>query len=798
MDLPHLDATRRLARALAKSVRPGDVIRLDGPMGAGKTTLTRFLVEALGGDPTAVASPTYTLLHRYEARIPVVHVDACRLAGPDALEGLGFAEQAEGAVAVVEWGAQVAQALTGDLWFITLEPMDGQRKATIIAPPGRKWPPSISRAGEPEVATGTIVEGEVHGFSPADPLTGILIRGTDSLLGTGSSAARTAASVAPVDAQDAVPVAMASPVAVSDPSVGAVPVGLATTEPGAEAPPRIVQIAADSQGGDSLVTSWLEAHLDTAAVRMIAYPWLAGSAVASAMIGAVGYALGGAWGFLGVVAVVSVVMSVIGSRRPDPVGQEPLLAGAVVALLWLVAWDPLIGLGVLAGGVSLIYLAAVLYRALALALGGVPGVRQADPGEPPGGWPVYTILVPLYREANVAGSILTNLQRLDYPRDRLEVKFLVEADDPLTRNALESAGIPPWAEIVVVPHALPKTKPRACNHGLARATGSLLVVFDAEDRPEPDQLKQAAAAFARLPGSVVCLQAQLAWHNHRTNLLTRWFALEYNLWFRRYLPGLQRLGAPIPLGGTSNHFRMEVLRALGGWDPFNVTEDCDLGVRLHLAGGRTACLDSTTWEEAPEHLGAWIRQRTRWLKGYLVTHLVWGRRPWQLMGRLGLHGTLGYLLAVGAVPTLAALNLLLWALMFVWLGCAAWDLGHQWTLMQLLTERDWGHERASWPVWFSGPGEHPGFALASQVSAVAAVVLLLGNVVFIAAAAISGRRPGQRGSWGPALLVPLYWLMLGVAAVRAVVQLLHKPHLWEKTAHGVAKVQPAKAVGALR
>ena len=776
MDLPNLSATRRLARALAKSVRPGDVIRLDGPMGAGKTTLTRYLVEALGGDPAAVASPTYTLLHRYEARIPVVHVDACRLSGPDALEGLGFSEQSEGAVAVVEWGEQVAQALTGDLWFVTLEPQDGQRMATIVAPPGRIWPPPRSPAGEPGEGTGSCTGGNEPGIPVSEPVTGTLIQGGESGCGRVSSAARTAIATAPVE-----PYPTDS---VSDPVCAPIP------EPIPVPVPRIITIAADAQGGDALVSSWLNAHLDTAAVRMIAYPWLVVSALTCAGAGALGYALAGPWCFLGAVALLAVIMSVIGGRRADPVGQEPLLAGALVTLLWLLTWDTLIALGVLAGGISLIYLGAVLYRALALALGGVPGVRQVDPWEPAGGWPIYTILVPLYREDNVAGSILTSLQRLDYPRDRLDVKFLVEADDPLTRHALEAAGIPPWAEIVVVPHAKPKTKPRACNHGLARATGSLLVVFDAEDRPDPDQLKQAAAAFASLPPQVVCLQAQLAWHNHRSNLLTRWFALEYNLWFRRYLPGLQRLGAPIPLGGTSNHFRMEVLRDLGGWDPFNVTEDCDLGVRLHLAGGRTACLDSTTWEEAPEHLGAWIRQRTRWLKGYLVTHLVWGRRPWQLVSRLGVSGTLGFLLAVGAVPTLAALNLALWALLFVWLGCAVWDLGHHWTLMQLLTERDWGHERASWPVWYGGPGEHPGFALASQVSAVAAVVLLLGNVVFIAAAAISGRRPGQRGSWGPALLVPLYWLMLGLAAMRAVVQLLHKPHLWEKTTHGVAKVKP--------
>ena len=186
------------------------------------------------------------------------------------------------------------------------------------------------------------------------------------------------------------------------------------------------------------------------------------------------------------------------------------------------------------------------------AVGLLAGGRNVvDDGPDPDEWPIYTILVPLYKEIAVASKILQALQALDYPTEKLDVKILLEADDPETLAALHTAGIPSWIEVIVVPDAQPKTKPRACNHGLVAARGEFLVIYDAEDRPEPDQLKKSVRAYRQLPDHVACLQAQLAYHNYRQNILTKWFALEYNTWFRRYLPGLVRLGAPIPLGGTS-------------------------------------------------------------------------------------------------------------------------------------------------------------------------------------------------------------------------------------------------------
>lgn len=248
--------------------------------------------------------------------------------------------------------------------------------------------------------------------------------------------------------------------------------------------------------------------------------------------------------------------------------------------------------------------------------------------------PVYTILVPMYKEPEVAQKIIHAIAALDYPLDKLDVKLLLEEDDAETRNKIEEFrdALPPCVELVIapcVPKGQPRTKPRACNWGLERARGKYLVIYDAEDQPEPDQLKKAVIAFRRLAAQgktgVVCLQAKLNYFNARQNALTRFFTLEYTNWFDIFLPGLHAVRSPIPLGGTSNHFQTDVLKELGGWDPFNVTEDCDLGIRLTRQGYSTEILDSTTWEEGNSQVGNWIRQRSRWMKGYFQTHLVHSR-----------------------------------------------------------------------------------------------------------------------------------------------------------------------------
>jgi len=246
-------------------------------------------------------------------------------------------------------------------------------------------------------------------------------------------------------------------------------------------------------------------------------------------------------------------------------------------------------------------------------------------------WPRYTILCPLYREAEVVLQFVKAMQALDYPVDKLQILFLTEKDDTATRKAIRKLQLPSHFQIVTVPDGQPRTKPRACNFGLLQTTGDYIVVFDAEDIPDPQQLKKAVLAFAQQDEKTACVQAKLNFYNPEQNILTRWFTAEYSLWFDVVLPGLQRLGTPLPLGGTSNHFRTDVLRMVGGWDPFNVTEDCDLGLRLGQYGLRTVVMDSTTYEEANSQLKNWMRQRSRWIKGYMQTYFVHMRSPWKYL-----------------------------------------------------------------------------------------------------------------------------------------------------------------------
>jgi cellulose synthase/poly-beta-1,6-N-acetylglucosamine synthase-like glycosyltransferase len=315
-------------------------------------------------------------------------------------------------------------------------------------------------------------------------------------------------------------------------------------------------------------------------------------------------------------------------------------------------------------------------------------------------------------------------------------------------------NLPSTFEVVVVPDGQPKTKPKACNYGLRVARGEYVVIFDAEDVPDRDQLKKAALAFEELPRKVACLQAPLNFYNPRQNVLTRLFTAEYSLWFDLVLEGLQRLDGPIPLGGTSNHFRTEVLRGLGGWDPFNVTEDADLGIRLYKQGFRTGMLDSTTYEEANASLRNWVRQRSRWIKGYLQTLLVHTRGGWDLR-RTRDPNFLTFLLIVGGKALVNFINPLMWAL----------------TLSYFLFRDAVGKGIESLypaPVFYT-----------------AVVTLVFGNFLFVYTFLLGSARRGNHDLIKYGLLAPFYWLMMSLAAVKALAQLIGKPHYWEKTVHGL-------------
>lgn len=371
--------------------------------------------------------------------------------------------------------------------------------------------------------------------------------------------------------------------------------------------------------------------------------------------------------------------------------------------------------------------------------------------------PRYTILVPLYREAAVVRTLLESLARLDYPSEKLEVLLLIEEDDEETFEAVKAARPRGNFFIVRIPASLPRTKPKACNVGLSVATGELLTIYDAEDLPERDQLKKAVVAFRKGDPDMVCVQAALNYYNARENWLTRMFTLEYSYWFDYMLTGLRELDLPIPLGGTSNHFRTEKLRELGGWDPFNVTEDADLGIRAAMLGYKVGVLDSTTYEEANARVGSWIRQRSRWIKGYMQTALVHLRAPRRLVSRAGWKRALGFLLLVAGTPLTFLAAPWMWGLFGMWLATGS-------------------------------KGLDPFFP--PVVLYVSLFNLLVGNGIAIYLNMLAGFKRGYYDLIPWALLNPAYWVLHSVAAYKALWELVTRPFHWEKTAHGLSRVRP--------
>lgn len=236
--------------------------------------------------------------------------------------------------------------------------------------------------------------------------------------------------------------------------------------------------------------------------------------------------------------------------------------------------------------------------------------------------PIYSVLIPLYREEKALASIIHAMKSLDYPKSKLDIKIVLEADDFLTIRELKKYSLPYYFDVIKVPVSLPRTKPKALNYAMDFIKGELVVIYDAEDRPDKDQLLKCANAFKKLPKKVICLQGKLEFYNKEQNLLTRFFNIEYRIWFQRLLPSIDKFDLPLPLGGNSNHFRVKELKEIGMWDPYNVTEDADLGIRLYLEGYRVKMIDSFTFEECPSNIKSWLFQRSRWIKGFIQTFLV--------------------------------------------------------------------------------------------------------------------------------------------------------------------------------
>jgi len=378
---------------------------------------------------------------------------------------------------------------------------------------------------------------------------------------------------------------------------------------------------------------------------------------------------------------------------------------------------------------------------------------DAEPLESEAQLPIYTIVLALYQEAAVARQLARAIDRFDYPRAKLDVKFVIEADDEPTAAALRSH--PPHAphEIVIAPEGAPRTKPRALNVAMPLARGSLVAVFDAEDLPEPRQLRRAATLFAAAPPSVACLQASLVIDNGGLNWMTAMFALEYAALFDVYNKGLAAMGMPLFLGGTSNHFRIEALRDIGFWDAFNVTEDADLGLRLARAGFEVRTFASQTFEEAPAAFGALVRQRTRWFKGWMQTFIVHCRRPMRLFVDLGSRRAIAVLamFASGLFgpllgPFLAA--------------------------------------RMTYDAIF-GALLAPVAPFEIALSTLWCCLAIAGAISLILPLAMGMRRRGLTRFRRALLHLPLWLMMLSIAAWRALYELWRRPFHWEKTEHGL-------------
>ncbi len=379
--------------------------------------------------------------------------------------------------------------------------------------------------------------------------------------------------------------------------------------------------------------------------------------------------------------------------------------------------------------------------------------RSDDPALADADLPHYTVLVPLRDEAGMVPQLFAALGALDYPAEKLDIVFLVESRSPETIALAQACLYDARFELFVIPDAPPHTKPKALDYVLPLVRGEHVVVFDAEDIPARDQLRRAAERFAAHP-EIDCLQAELRIDNGAENWLTALFAGEYAGLFTLLLPWLAQHGLPLPLGGTSNHFRTAALRAVGGWDAFNVTEDADLGVRLARMRSRTGTLTVATAEEAPIRLGAWMRQRTRWMKGWMQTFLVHNRHPVQFQRDIGWRGFLFFQIYVGSLIASSLIHTVF--AMTIAVQIALFGLGFP-------------HLVELWDVLY-----------------VLVLVIGYGGAFGIALAGLA--RQGKLELAEFQLLLPVYWLLHAMAAVRAALELITRPYFWSKTRHGETRM----------
>ncbi|WP_170317690.1 glycosyltransferase [Paroceanicella profunda] len=371
--------------------------------------------------------------------------------------------------------------------------------------------------------------------------------------------------------------------------------------------------------------------------------------------------------------------------------------------------------------------------------------------------PQVSIMVPLFRETKVLDRLLAALGRLDYPAELLDIILVLEEDDTRMVEAVRARSLPPTCRALTVPADSLRTKPRALNYALDFCRGDIVGIYDAEDQPDPKQVAAVIEAFAESPARVACIQARLSYFNAGENWVSRCFAAEYATWFNVLLKGLQRVRFPVPLGGTSVFFRRAALEAVGAWDAHNVTEDADLGMRLARFGLRTRVINSVTLEEANCRPWPWVKQRSRWQKGYMVTWITHMLRPATLWRDLGPYRFLGFqVLMLGGASAQLSLPLL-------WLGWGMSSLGFV-------------------PSWIA--------AVPAPLMPIIAASLLAGQVVFFATNIRALVNTGQARLIPWLAVLPIYWPLGAAAAYKALFELVFSPFYWDKTDHGVSAVDP--------
>ncbi|KZY48068.1 glycosyl transferase [Roseovarius sp. HI0049] len=430
------------------------------------------------------------------------------------------------------------------------------------------------------------------------------------------------------------------------------------------------------------------------------------------------------------------------------------VAALLLGLALMTVLYPRLVFGILAGWAVVTLIVSALFKMAAFVTGLVVGPPPPPP-QPLRKLPLprVSVLVPLFRETEIVHELVARLTRLTYPKSLLDVILVLEEEDGATREALAGIDLPPWIRAVVVPDGTPRTKPRAMNYALDFCDGDIIGIYDAEDAPAPDQIMQVVRKFTAAPPEMACVQGYLDYYNPRQNWLARCFTIEYATWFRLMLPGLARLGLAIPLGGTTVFCRRDALERVGAWDSHNVTEDADLGFRLARHGYRTEMLATVTGEEANCLPWPWIKQRSRWLKGYMTTYLVHMRRPHELLRQLGAWRFMGFQAHFVTALSQVTLAPLLWSFWLVLLG-----LPHP--LDPVL------------PHWVM-------VGLGSLFLTIEVINLT------IHATAVARARHRHLILWTPTM--HFYGPLGAVAAYKALYELVLKPFFWDKTRHGLSQ-----------